>query len=556
MPDESLSKFTKVNVPNRSGFNKSFHNILTAPVGALVPLMCDEVIPNTRVNLKLALQASLPPLASDTFMRCNIKTEAFFVPYRILYGGFASWLTNEKIKNSNTNNYESVTLPYIYESDMSTSSLYRPGSLADYLGIKFSSNDITYLSGLTSGTARFNIFPFLAYHLIYDEWYRNSIVTNKIFTRPTNTSSYSNINFSTISNLPYSFFTSGSASSSSQFRLSSTFNDGTALGTLRYRNFGADYFTSANPNPQLGNAQTLTLTVSGGTTSFSIADLRAANSVQQWLERNGVCGYRLTDYVRTQYGANLSDGVAQRPLFLGHQVFDVYSKGVDTSASTNPTGTNSNPFAGTVGAQAGKAYVLGNGRLIEDFTAQEPGCIMVLASLCPRVTYASGILRQMQHYCGAVGGSDWHGDMANPLLQNVGLQPIYSSEMKPTDYVTAPSTVFGYTDRYADYMTREDELHGLLRDGESLESFALQRTFDNSSPSPTINSSFLLIPNTYLDQVTGGSYSISNYGTWIDSYLDYRVSMPLQRYCIPSLQDPSYEHGHELTVRKGGNRID
>lgn len=78
----------KVRVPKRSGFDKSFQNILTTKVGTLTPILVDELVPNSKVNLQATLSASLPPLVSDTFMRCNLKTEAFFVPMRLLYGGF------------------------------------------------------------------------------------------------------------------------------------------------------------------------------------------------------------------------------------------------------------------------------------------------------------------------------------------------------------------------------------------------------------------------------------------------------------------------------------
>ena len=88
-------KQARVSVPNRSGFDKSFRNLLTAKVGTLVPILCDEVVPGQRTNLRLALQAQLPPLASDTFMRCKIKCEAFFVPKRLMYGGFEAWLTGD-----------------------------------------------------------------------------------------------------------------------------------------------------------------------------------------------------------------------------------------------------------------------------------------------------------------------------------------------------------------------------------------------------------------------------------------------------------------------------
>lgn len=50
-----------------------------------------------------------------------------------------------------------------------------------------------------------------------------------------------------------------------------------------------------------------------------------------------------------------------------------------------------------------------------------------------------------------------------------------TSELSASSF--GDSTVFGYTDRYAEYKYHDDEVHGLLRDGESLQAFALQRSF-------------------------------------------------------------------------------
>ena len=98
----------------------------------------------------------------------------------------------------------------------------------------------------------------------------------------------------------------------------------------------------------------------------------------------------------------------------------------------------------------------------------------------------------------------------------------------------------------------EDELHGLVRDGSSLQSFALQRSFTGS---PQINSAFLEIPTDYMDQVTSVNSTISTYGCWMDCYFDYKVAQPLAKYSLPSLQDPAYEHGKTITVHKGGFKL-
>lgn len=529
-----------IKVPKRSGFDKSHKNLLTTQCGTLTPILVDELVPNSKVYLKDAIQACLPPLASDTYMRVNLKIEAFFVPTRLLYGGYENWITQEKLYNSVNNRTYSPLIPILDVTSSDVTSYFGAGSLGDYLGIR-SINPV-------GGASTYNIFPFLAYHKVYDDWYRNTLVQTPVFQPMAHgDSNPSNLMSAQIPiyALPYS--TLGTISPVYyEYACSSTFADGVKIVDLRQRNFGFDYFTCAYPSAQLGNAQSVSFSTSGSTGSFTIASLRAANSLQQFAERNQLAGTgRMQDWVKANYGANLSSGVAQRTILLGSAEIPMYSKGVYQTGNGTQTGIT-NPFADSVGAEFGSASCNGVCDLVSDFTAEEPGYLMVLASMVPVVTYATGIERMMMRY----NAQNSQVDMATPILQNVGHQPVYQYEL--TGNVSSTPAIFGYVDRYADFKYRNDQLHGILRDGESLESFALQRTVTGS---PTLSSAFLQIPTTYMDQVSAVNATISNYGCWIDCYHDYKVSMPLSEYSIPSLQDPAYEHGNDVDVHVGGSRL-
>lgn len=525
MANVNWLKRARVNVPKRSGFDKSFRHLFTTKCGTLVPILTDEVIPNTRINLRMAIQGALPPLASDTFMNVKLKTEAFFVPNRLLYGGYEYWLTGETIGGS------AVAMPFIRLTS-SEATYVGTGTLADYLGFKAGDSPATTD---TSTRLVLNALPFIAYHKIYDDWYRNTKVQQPVFIRPTASSSIA------LKYLPYQYNTSSYVMDNG-----SQCNDGKSILALRQRNFGSDYFSEATTSPQQGTAQSVS--TSGNT--FTISALRAANSIQQWLERNNLAGFRLQDYVRANYGASLSDGVAQRSLYLGSCDFDIYTKGVEQTAGVGSDASQGQPFS-TLGTRAGSAYCSGDGLLIDDFVANEPGHIMVIASLVPKVVYASGIDRMLSRYTSTGSQSD----LATPLLQNVGPQPIYSKELNTrlawTD--STPSAVFGYIDRYADFMTKEDRLSGQFRRNATLQSFAAQRYITGTSLS--MGSSFLEIPTTYLDTVLAASTGASQFTAWCDSYFDYKVSMPLSEFCQPSLQDPAYEHGKEVSIRRSGSRL-
>ena len=108
MPMANIYDKVPVKVQRKSGFDKSFQNLFTGKVGTIIPILTDELIPNTTVNLKMAITTQLPPLASDTFMRVKQKYAAFFVPSRLLVGGYERWLTNGDVNLASTSQTGSI----------------------------------------------------------------------------------------------------------------------------------------------------------------------------------------------------------------------------------------------------------------------------------------------------------------------------------------------------------------------------------------------------------------------------------------------------------------
>lgn len=422
---------------------------------------------------------------------------------------------------------------------------FQPGTLADYLGVK--SNVPTGLPASTdygignASTIAVNALPFLAYHKIYDDWYRNSLVQKSIYrseglvSNASNNIVYSAANSAAIiPNTNRGYILSNDGSIASGTPGSKRYMDDVFVTALRQRNFGLDRFTTATSSPQNGAAQGLQMTVSSNQTGFTIGQLRAANAIQQWLERNNLAGNRLVDYVKANYGASLSDGVAQRSLLLGSGQFAVYSKGIYQNSPTteNVSVDTTNPFY-SVGAKYGSAMASGSETIIDSFTSQEPGYLFVMCTLVPKVTYSTGIDRKLIRYY----NSD-RSDMANPMLQGTGNEPIWMTELSSDNAITGGGLtgdmqIFGYQERYADWKSKEDELHGLLRDRNAtldalatnpdttnISSFALQSTFGvgsndtdpDASNTPVIGTNFLKVPVEYLDDVAAAKGDISKYG--------------------------------------------
>lgn len=542
-----------VHVQKRSGFQKSHHNALTQKVGTAVPVLIDEVIPNSKIHLRYAMAGSMPPLATDTYMKCYYDVRAFFVPFRLLYGGFESWFTDyaypvvANVGGANAISNTKCEMPYLsIDPTVDFSTMLGAGTLADYLGYKI---DYTSLGSLDQNLV-FSVLPFLCYHRVMSDWFRQPNITKEYFARPSSYSGPSTPEKYCCAFLPFVGFDANNCvinvpSGGDKYYQNLLLADGKSIFDLRQVNYDYDYFTNAQPSAQLGSAM-----VVQSASNFSIPALRYANSLQQFAELNAIASSNLVDSVYARYGAKLSRGVAQKCVYLGGARLNLGTRSVDITGNANSTMTQ-NPFKNSVGASGGKVYCQGTDVIIDGFTADEPGYIMVIGAVIPKVTYGTGIRRYFKHYC----GSGSIVDLANPLLQNIGNQPIWDFELTGSiGSSTDETSIFGYTDRYAEFMSMEDEVHGLMQFGQSLESFIAQRYF-LIGDSPVISTNFLEIPTTALDSVSAVSGDVSQYGFFGQFAFDYRVSQPLAQYSLPSLQNPAYEHGHEITVHRGGFRF-
>lgn len=554
-----------VKVPYRSGHYLGHHFQYTAGIGEAVPVLCHPLIPGSRTSLKTLVSASLAPLASDCYLRTSMRIEAFAVPIRFLYAGYEDWVSRNPLYNASGSatytNRLGVKLPRLAFSGSSFKTYCKAGSLADYLGIRIDATDLPYIND--SDVIYVNIFPFLAYQYLWDHWFRRADIQVPFFRKPSD--NFSTSNLQSVRALPYTYRAGSSPSDYGLYDIQAS----SLIPLLQtwQRNFPIDYFTSALVSPQLGNEESVAITPDTADGHFTVQALRSANALQVWRERLGLAGPRFNDWLKAQYGTEISDSNGRRPMYLGSASIEFYSKGVDQSFTDMGSGmvSTNNPFK-SVGARYGQPFSNGESSLIDDFTCDEPCYLMVLATVVPKVMYSSGVERYMLHYT----KPGCEADLANPILQSIGNQEVKCAEVSALNIVepnsggTNPNIndVFGFQQRYAEYMYRNDRVSGLFRDGESLEAFVAQRYLGTPSASPTpgiasntISNAFLRIPKNYLDQVSATSAAVSQYGVMADMYFDFGVSQPLYDSSIPSLVNPAEEHGRDIVVMRGGKRI-
>lgn len=555
----------KVQIKNKSGFDLAHSNFLTQTCGTLTPVCTVPMLPGDSISLGFMSQIKLPPMATSFYGRVDYRLEAFFVPYRILWGGWENFYTQPVADPYGNTVVRPHFLPNIaarFTSDAATKNFGR-GTLADYLGIK------GFTPVADTNVCIHNALPFLAYHKIYDDWYRNANIQKPVFVRRNSydvTTGLSGCPYypSTITfgnqgnpsslgpNLDIDVSDSDTPLASIGFPQVSTmskgvllanpvFADNVSLFALRQRNWSKDYFTTATLYPQqsgttAGASISATTPAEGDSTQFTISQIRQANILQKWLERNNIAGSRYADQIRATFGVLPSDAMLDRAIFLGGSSFGIYTNSIAQSVNSDK-GQSTNPYSGTAGADSGQTSGFGKDSLIDKFTATEHGIIMVIGSIVPHATYSTGTSRMF--------AMSSYGDIPNPMFEGLGQESILSAELSPVSFISSQdNSVFGYVDQYAWCKYMNDEVHGLLVDGENLESFALQRSF--TSTSAKLDSSFITIPTDYLDQVLAVKQEGSGFSAWANMYFDIKKTSLLSQYTIPTLGEPKNTHTESI----------
>lgn len=563
-----MSKLSKifsdipVDIQNRSGFDMSHYNIGDGRTGTLIPVLCEEMLPNDTVSLGFMDKIQLLPMATNFSGRIDMRFEAFFVPNRILWGGWQDFQTLPDNNPYQTPFERPTVAPYFTNRTeiIGTSAntffgrYFGPQSLFDYLGYGSSSSAWIGKQGqtLSPNSLSISALPFIAYQRIYDEWYRNPRITQPIFVRPS-----SNTGEFHAYELPWiGKFTSPFTSSSIEGAViledgfnSSKLADGSSLYTLRQRCWGDDYLTTCALYPQASGSITGNpISVSGD--SFTISDLRTANVLQRWAERRNIAGPRYADQLLATWGVMPSDAIIDRPIYLGSYSHGVYTSPIfnSNSISTNPEGDADgqgvNPYSKYPASSAGQSDGVGQGSLVNNFHVTEHGFLMVIASLVPHAfysTYKRTYLKRKKV-----------SDFANPLLQGLGEQSVTNDTVLGDNYTQMilkhNESTWGYTPQYSDYKYHNDEVHGTRRGNNINKYFALQRSILDSEDW-TLSTAFLEIPTDFLDQVSNVSTSNAGCSYMYDIYFNLKVVRTLSEYVIPTLGDLKNVHKERIPFR-------
>lgn len=487
----------------RSRFDLSYTKKFDCDMGQLIPVMCDECVPGDIWRIGNEFVIRYQPLVAPILHGVKCYVHYFFVPYRILWDDWEEFITG------GVDGDFTIPVPSVAHR-----SLFAKGTLMDYFGFPTVIPETSSAINLNGGQGP-NVFPWLSYNAIYDEYYRDQNLEDEL-------GDYSGT-FSPeyVGKLHHYGPGNGSAGISN---------------AIKYRAWTKDYFTSATPWQQRGTAPALPITgqtsavfnspngavmttlpngqpvgiiatspagssdlsldvngtVAVGTainstlnvalsnrvdlstaSTFDIADLRVAFQIQKWLERNARAGARYTEFIRAHFPAFPRDDRLQRPEYIGGTANPIiFSEVLQTSMTVEGESPQGN-LAGH-GISVNKGHV-------GTYHVKEFGLIMGIMSVMPTPAYQQGIDRQ---WLRRTKFDYYFPEFAHLSEQAIQRQEIYF--LNDHAGANTDEIIFGYQGRYNEMRIKRDLVCNNMRD--TLDYWHLGRQF---SSAPLLNQSFL-----------------------------------------------------------------
>ena len=477
--------FTSVNAkkPSSNTFDLSHDVKMSFQMGQLTPIHVQECIPGDIIRMNTSQMLRFAPMIAPVMHRINVYTHFFFVPNRLMWDNWESFITGGE------DGEDASVFPRVVIDEV-----LPEGSLGDYLGLP---------TGVEE-TYEASCLPVVAYFKIFNEFFRDQNLIPEIPTIVDDGNNAQYLNFLQQPCVPrawaHDYFTSAlpwtQKGPEATIPLGETApiiwkdppegqvtnvrdiagNPILANSTLVTENtFGAlqSQVSGVNTPALLDNHDQLLTDLSDATAS-TINDLRRAFKLQEWLEKNARGGSRYTESILSHFGVRSSDARLQRPEFLGGGKAPVtISEVLQTSETTEPT---------PQGNMAGHGISVGGAGQFKYF-AEEHGYIIGLMSVLPKTSYFQGLPR---HYF-KFDKFDYYW----PSFAHIGEQPIYNKEIY-IDSSEVQEQIFGYTPRYAEYKFMLSRIHGEFK--TTLDFWTMVRKFDEQ---PTLSAEFIsCIPTT------------------------------------------------------------
>jgi post-segregation antitoxin (ccd killing protein) len=445
----------------RTAFDLSYEKKFSCDMGQLIPVMIDEVVPSDYFKLGNQMIIRFQPLVAPIMHEIDVYTHYFFVPNRLMMPGTGN---DDSWEDFITGGADGDLEPSLPKWEPTT---YDEGSLWDYCGFPVDVDP--------EGAYPVD-FPRIAYNMVYNEYYRdenlqdevaltNEDILNRNWTKDYFTSALPWLQRGTSPALPITGIGFADFTDAVGF-------SGTGGAAVSVDATTSKLLTSAGTyDSQLLEAMNKNEVDLSTATTFDIADLRLAATIQQWMERNARCGARYVEFLDAHFGTAPKDSRLQRPEYIGGTKNNVIvSEVLQTSQSdTTPQGT-----------LAGKGISVNQG-YVGSYRAEEYGVIIGIMSIMPKPQYQQGINRQWL--------KDTKYDYYFPEFANLSEQAIINAEICAVDGDSDHNTtIFGYQARYDEMRIKPNLTCGQFRD--TFDYWHLGRIFNPAAP-PELNSEFV-----------------------------------------------------------------
>lgn len=549
--------FNKVygNKPRRNAFNLSYSVKTTMEMGKLYPIAIQEMVPGDTFKLGNEVVINLQPMNAPAYINLNWYCYAFFVPYRVLWDKWEEFIT--KGQDGDT----TIELPKFERNQYITDSAFRYNTLWDYFG--FPTGVVP--SGLSAPVD----FPWRAYNLIWNEYFRDENLQDAVGVDPSDKTVAFNTDVLNVNwgkdyftgALPFAQRGTASAlpitsdlSKSNDLMLNSLLEVGTYTGsqgvgfeqlssknyqipgasgsgsTVRGLNEGLDNLKIYAGGNSATTESSSKIDLSGTvvSTSADVEDLRMMFAIQRWQEINARGGVRYTEFLRAQYGTSPRDERLQRPEFIGGCKSPIIVQNVLQQSNAENNSAQQKTLVGTKYGQGMTADVNNLGT----YYASEFGVMMIVAFLRPKTSYMQGINRQWL--------KNNTFDFFNPLFTSLGEQEVLNEEIFAKSGDSDPLTdknsnrsIWGYEARYNEMRYNPDIITGKMRPNKqtgeaSFDYWHLGRYFDTL---PNLNGEFLKCnPDKRIFQATDEVGFICHIGNRI------KALRPLPYMAVPHLK--------------------
>lgn len=185
----------------------------------------------------------------------------------------------------------------------------------------------------------------------------------------------------------------------------------------------------------------------------------ALKSLTDYVKRHQLAGSLPMDRMLARFGMKPTEAQLQRSVYLGKDSVNIQISDVMATASA----AESQEYSSKLGEYAGKGIGFSENGFFKCESGSEYGIFMIVSSLVPKVGYVEGMSRYVLHKDRL--------DFFTPEFDSLGVQAIARKELKSNygrDIQTiggltpavALEGVFGYTSRYAEYKSQQDNLTG------------------------------------------------------------------------------------------------